>query len=171
MTMAISARDWVSIRVLGVVSALVLFLFYTGRAEAEPTLLTWTAPTTDEAGVEFPSGLILKYWLYGRVSDSNKRYGKHQAEYFGTEADLAKAPRGCYDLYLTAIRTDTGQESAPSNEVVACFGLECGEVGLDGRTGACEGDAPPDDKPPSPTPETQPLAPGAPLEPSMGYGL
>jgi hypothetical protein len=170
MTMAISAKDWVSIRVLVTVAAFTLFLSYTGHAEAGPTMLRWTEPTTDEAGVNLPAG-ILKYRLYGRVNDSGRAFGGHQAEYYGVEADLAAAPRGCYDLYLTAVRTDTNQESAPSNEIVACFGLVCGEEGADGTVGACEGDAPPDIEAPAPTPEMQLLAPSAPLEPSMGYSL
>jgi hypothetical protein len=167
--MAISAKDWVSIRVWGTVAAFTLFLSYTGHAEAEPTLLTWTEPTTDEAGVNLPAG-ILKYRLYARAAGQG-RFRRHTEEYYGLEADLSWAPKGCYDIYLTAVRTDSDQESAPSNEVVACFGLVCGEQGLDGRTGTCEGDSQPDVETPAPTPETQLLAPSAPLDASMGYSL
>jgi hypothetical protein len=172
MIMAISAKDWdwVTIRVWGTVAAFTLFLSYTGHAEAEPTLLTWTAPTTDEAGVDLPTG-ILKYRVYGRVAGNNGRFQRHTQEYYGLEADLSWAPKGCYDIYLTAVRTDSDQESAHSNEIVACFGLVCGEEGVDGTVGACEGDAPPEDEAPGPTPETQLLAPSAPLDASMGYSL
>jgi hypothetical protein len=166
MIMAISANDLTSIRIWLIGAALVVMV---AKVEAEPTLLRWIEPTTDEAGVNLPAG-ILKYRLYAREAGSGQ-FLRHTEEYFGTEADLSWAPKGCYDIHLKAVRTDSGQESAASNEIVACFGLACGEQGLDGTVGDCEGDLPPEVEAPVPTPETQLLAPSAPLDASMEFRL
>jgi len=106
--------------------------------------LIWEAPTTDEAG-EPLAGVPLTFNLYGRVAGDDFPLAPQQA-YDSSPADLSAAPKGCYDLYLTAVRMDSTPplESAPSNMITACFGYASGEEGPDGFVGACDGDEPDD---------------------------
>jgi hypothetical protein len=140
-----------------------LALMFAASAEAQ-TMLTWIAPTTDEAGIDIPPDVNLNYRLYSRV-DKNGRKFEFQSEHDESPLDISDALSGCYETYVTAIRMDTNPplESAPSNTAKICVNLDCGVIGTDGSVGACEGDS----DIPVPTegqdPELQLLAPSAPV--------
>jgi hypothetical protein len=78
--------------------------------------------------------------VYGRTDDSASAFAavKDTPE---LSMDISTA-KGCYEVYVTArvVNTQPVLESAPSNTIVVCVNLPCGEVGTDGTVGFCEGD-------------------------------
>lgn len=78
----------------------------------------WTMPTQDVGG-EYIDPSLLYAKLY---------WGYDNSEYFlsgpmpPSPVSLDDVPPGCYHLRFTAVRTDTNQESAPSESVYYCTG-------------------------------------------------
>jgi hypothetical protein len=109
--------------------------------QAQTTVISWTPPTTTEDGELIDPAWELQYRFYARVDQQNGAF----VDYMDTpelSIDLSEAPADCYEFYVTTIVVNISPmlESAPSDSVIACINLACGEVGTDGSTGFCAGD-------------------------------
>ena len=83
-------------------------------------VLTWSSVTTDTSENPIDPAAIY-YKLYYNTGSPPFLYASDHSETF---VDLTNAPQGCYNLRVTAVRTDSPEEleSAPSGEVFACVG-------------------------------------------------
>ena len=102
----------------------IIFLLFPTSALAQ--VLTWSPVTTDTGGNSInPSAIYYK--LYYNLGSPPFLYASdHDAAYI----DLQYAPEGCYNLRVTAVRTDSSPEleSSPSDAVYACVGGPVSEI-------------------------------------------
>lgn len=127
-----------SARLTRILIPIIAVMFVSHHAAAK-VLLTWTAPTHDVIGDPIDPTATLEYKLYARVDSPSSNFFPYLTAQ-NSPMDLSNARAGCYELYLTAIRTDVTPvlESDPSESIVACINLACGETGTDGSIGYCD---------------------------------
>ena len=97
---------------------LFIILLYAPALYAQ--VLTWSPVTSDTSDNPIDPAAIY-YKLYYNMGSLPFLYASDHAETF---VDLTFAPEGCYNLRVTAVRTDSSQEleSDPSKSVYACVG-------------------------------------------------
>lgn len=101
-------------------SSLALIFALSFGANLYAQTLTWSEVTHDTDDLPIPSGSIY-YKLYYNTGQPPFIYTSDVSD---ISVDLSQAPEGCYNLRVTAVRTDTTPplESAPSQEVFGCVG-------------------------------------------------
>ena len=99
-----------------VLTAILVFLSGLGHAQ----VLSWSEVTTDISGNPIDSSSIY-YKLYYNLGSPPFIYASDVSQNY---VDLSQAPEGCYNLRVTAVRTDSSPEleSDPSPEVYGCVG-------------------------------------------------
>jgi hypothetical protein len=105
------------IRAARIASALLLFSVLVQK-NAEAVDLNWSAVNTAVDGSSIPA-LIIYYKVYWSSDDTDWNYAADTADTF---LNLDAITAGCYFLHVTAVRSDTDQESAPSTSLQYCYG-------------------------------------------------
>jgi hypothetical protein len=80
--------------------------------------LNWSAVDTAVDGSSIPA-LIIYYKVYWSSDDTDWSFAADTAE---TSLSLDAITSGCYFLHVTAVRSDTDQESVPSQSLQYCYG-------------------------------------------------
>jgi hypothetical protein len=80
--------------------------------------LDWSPVTTAVDGSNIPA-LVIYYRVYWSLDDVDWNYAADTGD---TEMSLNSITEGCFYLYVTAVRSDTDQESVPSQSVRYCAG-------------------------------------------------
>lgn len=99
-------------RIFGFIAAVLL------HQAASAVDLRWSAVDTAVDGSNIPA-IVIAYRVYWSLNDSNWNYAAETDELF---MSLDSITSGCYFLHVTAVRTDTDQESAPSQSLQYCYG-------------------------------------------------
>lgn len=93
-------------------------LILTIALEARAVTLNWSAVDTAVDGTSIPA-LVMFYKVYWSSDDATWNFAADTPD---TSLSLDAITSGCYFLYVTAVRSDTDQESAPSNSLEYCYG-------------------------------------------------
>lgn len=80
--------------------------------------LNWSAVDTAVDGTSIPA-LVISYRVYWSSDDSSWNFAAETDE---TSMSLDAITSGCYYLHVTAVRSDTDQESDPSQSLQYCYG-------------------------------------------------
>jgi hypothetical protein len=105
-------------RAARITSGILLTILCILVTNAEAVTLKWSPVDTAVDGTAIPA-LIIYYKIYWSSDDSNWNFAADTAE---TELSLDSITSGCYFLYVSAVRSDTDQESAPSDSLQYCYG-------------------------------------------------
>ena len=98
-----------------IASAILLLIF---AVKAHPVSLQWSAVDTAVDGTSIPA-IVISYKVYWSENDSAWNHAADTAE---TSLNLNDITSGCYFFHVTAVRTDSNQESAPSQSLEYCYG-------------------------------------------------
>jgi hypothetical protein len=86
--------------------------------EVGAVTLRWSAVDTAVDGSSIPA-LVIVYRVYWSSDDATWNFA---AETDAVSLSLDAITSGCYFLYVTAVRTDSDQESVPSQSLQYCYG-------------------------------------------------
>jgi hypothetical protein len=104
------------VRAARIISAILLTVFTMVKTEAVD--LTWSPVNTSVDGSSIPAS-VMAYRVYYSTDDSSYSFATETTQ---TSMSVDSITSGCYFLHVTALRTDSNQESVPSSSIEYCAG-------------------------------------------------
>jgi hypothetical protein len=104
------------VRAARIISAILLTVFFMAKTGAVD--LTWSPVNTSVDGSSIPAS-VMAYRVYYSTDDNSYSFATETTQ---TKMSVDSITSGCYFLHVTALRTDSNQESVPSSSIEYCAG-------------------------------------------------